>query len=103
MDMSSFWKQFDLNFHSNLGHCWVCPCTKHDDHDFLLHELQELCPEFRFDTVLPIGNDRTVFCVLHAKMRVTDKMMNALAAVANEKGQLAHFTEAIQSISHKGQ
>ena len=48
--------------------------------------------------VLPIDLDHTVFCVLHAKMRVVDNLMKLLAAEAVKNGKVQHWVSIIKQL-----
>ena len=48
--------------------------------------------------VLPIPLNRTVFCVLHAKMRVCDKLMKLLATEAVKNNMKDHWVRVIRQL-----
>ena len=80
MDLKSFWAQHNLTYNCNAGYCCWCKCTSQNHKNFA--DWMGVQDPGRGPGVLPIPLNRTVFCVLHAKMRVCDKLMKLLATEA---------------------
>lgn len=90
MDLASFWKQCKsedgkgITFNCNIGYCKYCKCNHKSHHKFEEWQKQTLDTAFHITTLLPIPKSRTIICVLHAKLRITEKLLTLLACDAVE-------------------
>ena len=48
--------------------------------------------------ILPISIERTIFCVLHAKLRITEKLMSLLAAEAVKHNKKDHWQAVVRAL-----
>jgi hypothetical protein len=96
MDLKSFWAQYRLSYNSRHGYCFGCKCTNLNHKNFA--DWMGLHDPGRGVGVLPIGLNHTVFCVLHAKMRVVDKLMKLLAAEAVKNGSVEHWVRVVRAL-----
>jgi hypothetical protein len=104
MDLASFWKQCmdeehgtGITCNCKIGYCWTCKCNHKNHHKFAEWAQAQLDTAFHITTILPIPKSRTVFCALHSKLRVTEKLLTLLAATAHENGAVQELLAALRS------
>ena len=107
MDLSSFWKQAQLEagsdkhlcFNSNSGYCPYCPCNRHDHAEHSKWVEWVLGTAMHYMAILPIGQENTIFCCMHGKIRIVEKLLTLAACSAKAAGPkvVAAFQAAVRS------
>ena len=98
-DMSSLWKIFiDKSFGDDF--CVFCQVSKAGRWDLYNPEFQELRTDLK--CIFPVDLTEIVFCGLHARIRIVDKLMAQLAQTAYDKGSQKGVKKLVEAVRQAG-
>ena len=118
MDLSSFWKQAlidqaalqpgatgefkHLCYNALAGFCLYCPCNNREMGLFHRWASYVLGTATHYHPILPIDQWHTVYCLLHAKIRITEKLLTLAACSAKAAGatKLQAFQDAVRQVMY---
>ena len=73
--------------------------NKDNHHDFATHKQAQLDSAFHITLLFPISKNKTLFCVMHGKLRTTEKMTCLLCSKAVEEEASPASTELAAALA----
>ena len=74
MDLKSFWAELGLSYRCKDGYCLYCDADSKNDHLYDRWATSELDRYADVASLLPIPESRSIYCSLHAKLRIVGKV-----------------------------